>query len=263
VLRDFNMSLDVDTEKCELTVCLGSAQVKNAAEGVSRMRLCRRICATTEFYARKTWSTLLVIKGELSCSEELYVDGEVEGVIDPQGNRLTIGPNGRVKADMSASTVVVQGKLEGNIQASDRVDLKQSAVVTGDIAAQHISIDEGAYFKGRVNIEKEGQKKSIVIARSFFRLGTSPRSMTTSCSHVEPSLRMVPKEKWLKRKSVSLRRRQAAKRRAPESSPGAYTARTLRELAVEGYWQTYTVLLRRKIYLSLCRAFRAGEFARS
>ena len=55
--------------------------------------------------------------------------------------------------------MVVQGKLEGNVQASDRVDLKQSAVVTGDIAAQRISIDEGAYFKGRVNIEKEEPKK--------------------------------------------------------------------------------------------------------
>jgi cytoskeletal protein CcmA (bactofilin family) len=68
--------------------------------------------------------------------------------IDPKGNRLTIGPHGRVKANVIASAVVVQGKLEGSIQASDRVDLKQSAVVTGDIATRCISIDEGAYFKG-------------------------------------------------------------------------------------------------------------------
>ena len=101
----------------------------------------------------------IVIKGELSCSEELYVDGQVEGVIDPKGNRLTVGPNGRVKANVSASAVVVQGKLEGNVQASDRVELKQSAVVTGDIAAQRISIEEGAYFKGRVNIQRETPKK--------------------------------------------------------------------------------------------------------
>ena len=100
----------------------------------------------------------IMIKGELSCSEELYVDGLVEGVIDPRGNRLTVGPNGRVKANVTASSVVVQGKLEGNVQASDRVDLKQSAVVTGDIAAQRISIDDGAYFKGRVNIQREPPK---------------------------------------------------------------------------------------------------------
>jgi len=101
----------------------------------------------------------IVIKGEISCGADLYIDGQVEGTIDPKGNRLTIGPNGRVKANVNACAVVVQGKLEGNIQASDRVDLKQSAVVTGDIATQRISIDEGAYFKGSVDIQKEVPKK--------------------------------------------------------------------------------------------------------
>src|SRR6266478_5737110 len=109
----------------------------------------------------------VVIKGELSCSEDLYIDGQVEGTIDPKGNRLTIGPNGRVKANVNACAVVVQGKLEGSIQASDRVDLKQSAVVTGDIATQRISIDEGAYFKGGVNIRKEELKKQGMVATAL------------------------------------------------------------------------------------------------
>jgi cytoskeletal protein CcmA (bactofilin family) len=100
----------------------------------------------------------VVIKGELSCSEDLYIDGQVEGTINPKGNR----PNGRVKANVNACAVVVQGKLEGNIQASDRVNLKQSAVVTGDIVTQRISIDEGAYFKGGVNIQKEAPKKEVL-----------------------------------------------------------------------------------------------------
>jgi cytoskeletal protein CcmA (bactofilin family) len=108
--------------------------------------------------------TSIVIKGELSCGEDLYIDGQVEGTIDPKGNRLTIGPHGRVKANVIACAVVVQGKLEGNIQASDRVDLKQSAVVTGDIATQRISIDEGAYFKGGVNIQKEPPRREVVRA---------------------------------------------------------------------------------------------------
>jgi len=109
-----------------------------------------------------------VIKGELTCSEDLYIDGQVEGTIDPKGNCLTIGPNGRVKANVTACTVVVQGKLEGNIQASDRVDLKQSAVVMADIATQHISIDEGVYFKGSINVQKEAPTKEVlgVTARS-------------------------------------------------------------------------------------------------
>ena len=101
----------------------------------------------------------VVIKGELSCSEDLYIDGQVEGTIDPKGNRLIIGPNGSVKANISARAVIVQGKLEGTIHASDRVDLKQSATVVGDITTQRISIDEGAQFKGSINIQKEAPKK--------------------------------------------------------------------------------------------------------
>src|SRR6266403_219618 len=106
--------------------------------------------------------TSIVIKGELSCGEDLYIDGQVEGTIDPKGNRLTIGPNGRVKANVTACTVVVQGKLEGNIQASDRVDLKRSAVVMADIATQHISFDEGVYFKGSINVQKEAPTKEVL-----------------------------------------------------------------------------------------------------
>jgi cytoskeletal protein CcmA (bactofilin family) len=102
----------------------------------------------------------LFIKGELSGSEDLYIDGQVDGAIEMKGNRLTIGPNGRVKANVNARSAVVQGKLEGNITASDRVDLKQSAIVLGDIATQRISIEDGAYFKGGVDIQREGPKEA-------------------------------------------------------------------------------------------------------
>ena len=100
----------------------------------------------------------VVIKGELSGSEDLYLDGQVEGSIEMAGNRLTIGPNGKVKANVTARSAVVQGRLEGNVRASDRVDLKQSAIVLGDIATQRISIEEGAYFKGGVDIQREAPK---------------------------------------------------------------------------------------------------------
>ena len=101
-----------------------------------------------------------VIKGEVSCDGDLYIDGQIEGTIDPKGNRLTIGPNGRVKANVIARSVVVQGKLEGNIQASEQVDLKQSAVVVGDIVTQRISIENGAYIKGSVEVQREPSKTS-------------------------------------------------------------------------------------------------------
>src|SRR6201993_2560870 len=100
----------------------------------------------------------VVIKGELSGSEDLYVDGQVEGSISLKNYSLTVGPNGQVKASVDAKGVVVQGKLEGNVQASDRVELRKSAVVTGDITTQRISIEEGAYLKGKVDIHRADVK---------------------------------------------------------------------------------------------------------
>lgn len=102
----------------------------------------------------------LVIKGELSGSEDLYVDGQVEGSIALKGNSLTVGPNGYVKANVEAKGVVVQGKLDGNVQASERVQLRKSAVMNGDITTQRISIEEGAYLKGKVDIEAKGEAKA-------------------------------------------------------------------------------------------------------
>ncbi|HVI08625.1 MAG TPA: polymer-forming cytoskeletal protein [Candidatus Binatia bacterium] len=100
----------------------------------------------------------VVIKGELSGSEDLYLDGQVEGSIALQGNSLTVGPNGQVKASVDAKGVVVQGKLEGNIQASDRVELRKSAIVTGDITTKRIAIEEGAFLKGKVDIHRNESK---------------------------------------------------------------------------------------------------------
>jgi cytoskeletal protein CcmA (bactofilin family) len=100
----------------------------------------------------------VVIKGELSGSEDLYVDGQVEGSISLKNNSLTVGPHGQVKASVEAKGLIVQGKLEGNILASDRVDLRKSAVVTGDISTQRISIEEGAYLKGKIDIQGKAEK---------------------------------------------------------------------------------------------------------
>lgn len=100
----------------------------------------------------------VVIKGELSGSEDLYVDGQIEGSIALKGNSLTVGPHGQIKASVEAKGIVVQGKLDGNVQASDRVDLRKSAIVTGDITTQRISIEEGAYLKGKIDIQGRAEK---------------------------------------------------------------------------------------------------------
>jgi cytoskeletal protein CcmA (bactofilin family) len=96
----------------------------------------------------------VVVKGELSGSEDLYVDGEVEGSIALRGQSLTVGPNGRVRANIEARNVIVHGQVDGNLRASDRVDLRKSASLTGDISTARISIEDGAYFKGTIDIQK-------------------------------------------------------------------------------------------------------------
>jgi cytoskeletal protein CcmA (bactofilin family) len=106
----------------------------------------------------------VIVKGELSGSEDLYIDGQVEGTIELRGNNLTIGPHGLVKANVNAKDVVVQGKLEGNIQASQRAELTKSAVATGDIVTQRVAIEEGAYFKGKVDIQREPAKSAAQAA---------------------------------------------------------------------------------------------------
>ena len=104
----------------------------------------------------------VIIKGELSGSEDLYVDGVVEGTIQLQNNNLVIGPNGQVRASVHAKGVAVQGKIEGNIRATERAELRKSAAVVGDIFTQRIAIEEGAYFKGKVDIQREAAKPLAV-----------------------------------------------------------------------------------------------------
>lgn len=100
----------------------------------------------------------LVIKGEVTGSESLYIDGRVEGSINLPGNRVTVGRNGVVAANITAREIVVQGKVRGNMTASDRVDIRNEGSLTGDVVAQRISIEDGAYFKGGIDIRKPGKE---------------------------------------------------------------------------------------------------------
>jgi len=100
----------------------------------------------------------LVIKGEVTGSESLFIDGKVEGSINLPGNRVTIGRNGVVAANLVAREIVIIGKVRGNLNASDRVDIRGEGSLTGDVIAQRISIEDGAFFKGGIDIRKPGQK---------------------------------------------------------------------------------------------------------
>jgi cytoskeletal protein CcmA (bactofilin family) len=97
----------------------------------------------------------LVIKGEISGSEALYIDGKIEGKITMPESRVTIGRNGKVDASIQAREVVVMGKVTGNIECSDRVDIRAEGSVHGDISTTRISVEDGAALKGGIQVRSE------------------------------------------------------------------------------------------------------------
>jgi cytoskeletal protein CcmA (bactofilin family) len=101
----------------------------------------------------------LVIKGEISGSEALYIDGRIEGKITMTESRVTIGRNGRVDASIQAREVVVMGKVTGNIECSDRVDIRSEGSVHGDISTVRISVEDGACLKGGIQVRNEQKHK--------------------------------------------------------------------------------------------------------
>jgi len=111
-----------------------------------------------------TISKGLFIKGEITGSESLYIDGKVEGSLNLPGNRVTIGRNGQVAANIVAREIVVLGKVKGNVSASDRVDIRAEGSLNGDVAAARISIEDGAFFKGGIDIKKPDAKPAAVSA---------------------------------------------------------------------------------------------------
>jgi cytoskeletal protein CcmA (bactofilin family) len=102
----------------------------------------------------------LVIKGEVSGAEALYIDGRIEGKISLPDNRVTIGRNGSVQANITAREVVVMGKVNGNIDCTDRVDIRSEGSVTGDVSTVRISVEDGAVLKGGIQVKSGDQKQA-------------------------------------------------------------------------------------------------------
>jgi cytoskeletal protein CcmA (bactofilin family) len=100
----------------------------------------------------------IVIKGELNGSEDLVIEGQVEGKIELRDNVLTIGANGRIKAQIFAKQVIVQGEVIGNITASEKVDIRENGSVEGDMVAPRVAIAEGAHFRGSIDMQKASGK---------------------------------------------------------------------------------------------------------
>ena len=113
------------------------------------------------------------VVGQIFTKEDLYVDGDVEGTIESQENKVTIGPNGRVQASIRARDVIILGQVQGNVETSDKVDIRKDAKLVGDITTSRISIEDGALFKGSIDIKKPEPKPaaSAVVQPAQVRTG--------------------------------------------------------------------------------------------
>src|SRR4029077_2527730 len=107
----------------------------------------------------------VIVKGEIHGREDLTIDGEVEGTIELQEHRLTIGPNAKVNATVKAREVVVLGTLQGNVETRDRVEIRKEARLVGDIRTARIVIEDGAYFKGSIDIQRPDVSRSAAPAK--------------------------------------------------------------------------------------------------
>lgn len=119
----------------------------------------RPLGGTTDRATARLGSSLYV-KGEISGNEDLLIDGSVEGLVQLDERKLTVGATAKVTADIIAREVVVFGTVKGNLRAKDRIEIKKDGSVNGDLTTARIMIEDGAYFKGSIEIDKAEQKES-------------------------------------------------------------------------------------------------------
>ena len=116
----------------------------------------------------------VVIKGQIYSREDLVIDGEVEGSVEANENKIVVGPNGKVSAGVKAREVVVHGAIRGNVEAGEKIDIRREAKLVGDIKTQRIVIEDGAYFKGSVDIQRpDAQKQNAAAAAAAARSGVA------------------------------------------------------------------------------------------
>jgi len=124
----------------------------------------------------------VVIKGELTGSEDLTIEGHVEGKIELRQNVLTIGPNGKIKAQVFAKSVIILGEVTGNVTASEKVDLRDNGSVDGDITSPRVAIAEGAHFRGSIDMQRSSKPESKPAAAASASQSSSSSASTQSQS---------------------------------------------------------------------------------
>ena len=127
----------------------------------------------------------VTVKGQIFAREDLTIDGEVEGTVECHEHRLTIGPNARVQAGLKAREIIIQGSIQGNVDAVDKIDIKKEAKLVGDIKTSRIVIEDGAYFKGSIDISKATAAKPPQTPQT-------PSTVTSSQGNATPVTAATP-----------------------------------------------------------------------
>jgi cytoskeletal protein CcmA (bactofilin family) len=125
----------------------------------------------------------VVIKGQIFSREDLVIDGEVEGSVEAIEHRVVVGPNGKVNAGVKAREIMVQGSIRGDVEAGDKIDIRREAKLVGNIKTQRIVIEDGAYFKGSVDIQRAEAAKAPAPAAA----AAAPRPQTMAAAGGAPS----------------------------------------------------------------------------
>lgn len=131
----------------------------------------------------------LKLRGEIAGNEDLVVDGQVEGTVDLSENSLTVGPKGNVRAHVKARSITVLGRLEGNVQAGERVEIRKTGMLEGDLSTPRIVIEDGAVFRGSIDILKPTEQHSAAPDKRSIGSETAagPKSVTAAASESGPS----------------------------------------------------------------------------
>ena len=129
----------------------------------------------------------VIIKGELSGSEDLTIEGQVEGKIELRQNVLTIGPNAKIKAQVFAKAIVIQGEVHGNVTATEKVDIRDAGSVDGDVSAPRVAIADGAHFRGSIDMQRQGAPKPGDAAKPGAAPGVSVAPGTPAASPATPT----------------------------------------------------------------------------
>jgi cytoskeletal protein CcmA (bactofilin family) len=127
----------------------------------------------------------VMVKGQIISREDLTIDGEVEGTVELQEHRLTIGPNGRVTATLKAREIVVLGTIHGNVEAAEKIDIRKDAKLVGDIKTARIVIEDGAYFKGSIDITKPEVAKNQPAPKPAQTPATPPATAAASAGEAK------------------------------------------------------------------------------